>query len=138
MAEAPDLQEIVRQGLCAGCGLCESIAGPERIEMKITSAGRIRPHQRSDLDDAILEKIRSVCPGITVTGPDPAQVVDRGVMHDIWGPIRNVQRGWSTDEDIRFRSAAGGAMTALAYYLLESGKVEAILHVRASSERPME
>jgi len=138
MADAPDLHTIVSRGLCAGCGLCESIAGRDRVEMAITSAGRMRPHQRSTLDDRTLEKIRSVCPGVTVTGPDPAQVADKGVMHDIWGPIRSLHRGWSTDDEIRFHAAAGGAMTGLACYLLESGKVEAIVHVRASSTHPME
>lgn len=138
MAEVLDLRAIVSQGLCAGCGLCESIAGRDRVQMAITSAGRMRPRQRSALDDSTLEKIRSVCPGITVTGPDNAQVADKGLMHDIWGPIRSIHRGWSTDGEIRFRSAAGGAMTALGCYLLDSGKVEAIVHVRASAERPME
>jgi coenzyme F420 hydrogenase subunit beta len=49
-----------------------------------------------------------------------------------------MHRGWSTDEALRFCSAAGGAMTSLGCYLLETGKVDAVLHVRASIERPME
>src|SRR5215472_6200510 len=106
--------------------------------MAITSASYMRPRQRAALDDATLEKIRAVCPGIVVTGPDPAQLEGEGIMHDLWGPIRSLHRGWSTDEEVRFRSAAGGAMTALGCYLLESGKADAILHVRASSEHPME
>jgi coenzyme F420 hydrogenase subunit beta len=133
-----DLSAIVSHGLCAGCGLCESIAGRERVEMAITSASYMRPRQRATLDDPTLQKIRAVCPGIVVTGPDPAQLEGQGVMHDLWGPIRSLHRGWSTDEEIRFRSAAGGAMTALGCYLLESGKADAILHVRASSAHPME
>ena len=138
MNDTPDLPTIVSQGLCTGCGLCESIAGRQRVEMALTSAGRMRPHQHAPLEDRLLEKIRAVCPGIAVTGPDPAQVADRGVMHDIWGPIRSIHRGWSTDAEIRYRSAAGGAMTGLACYLLESGKVQAIVHVRASARHPME
>lgn len=138
MSDPPDLETIVSQGLCAGCGLCESIAGRERVEMAITAASYMRPRVHETLDEATLEKIRAVCPGITLTGPDPDQVGDTGVMHDIWGPIRSIHRGWSTNEEIRFHSAAGGAMTALGCYLIESGKVDAILHVRASVERPME
>ena len=136
--QAPSLQAIVRQGLCAGCGLCESIAGRERVEMAMTTASYMRPQVREELDEATLDKIRAVCPGITLTGPDPDQVADKGVMHDIWGPIRSIHRGWSTDDEIRFHAAAGGAMTALGCYLLESGKVDAVVHVRASVERPME
>jgi coenzyme F420 hydrogenase subunit beta len=85
-----------------------------------------------------MDRIRAVCPGIALTGPCEEQVADRGVLHDVWGPIRTLHRGWSTDEDIRFRSAAGGATTALGCYLLDTGAVDAVVHVRASAERPME
>jgi coenzyme F420 hydrogenase subunit beta len=138
MTKFPDLKTIVINGLCTGCGLCESIAGREQVEMALTSASRMRPQEKRPIDDSGMEKIRAVCPGIALTGPDENQVEDCGVMHDLWGPIRTMHRGWSTDEDIRFRSAAGGGMTALACYLLETARVDAIVHVRASRERPME
>ncbi len=138
MNDRIDLGTIVAHGLCAGCGLCESLAGRERVEMAITAASQIRPRVRQPLDEETMATIREVCPGIRVTGPNPEQVADKGVMHDIWGPIRTIHRGWSTDEKLRFRSAAGGAMTALGCYLLESGKVDAVVHVRASAESPME
>ncbi|MDA0218114.1 MAG: Coenzyme F420 hydrogenase/dehydrogenase, beta subunit C-terminal domain [Proteobacteria bacterium] len=138
MTAFPDLQTIVAHGLCASCGLCESIAGRERVEMQLTSYSQMRPQVREELDEATMDRIRAVCPGITVTGPDPEQVADKGQMHDIWGPIRTMARGWSTDEDLRFASAAGGAMTALGCYLLETGQVDAVVQVRASTEQPFE
>ncbi len=134
----PDLQAIVSGGLCVGCGLCESIAGREQVKMAVTSASRMRPHERRPIDDDCMEKIRAVCPGIRLTGPGKSQVEDHGVLDELWGPVRTMHRGWSTDDDIRFRSAAGGAMTALACYLLETDRVDAIVHVRASAENPME
>jgi coenzyme F420 hydrogenase subunit beta len=138
MTGFPDLETIVSQGLCAGCGLCASIAGNERVDMTITSASRMRPRVKRPLDEKTLDHIRAVCPGIALTGPDEAQVADRGGMHAVWGPIRTMHRGWSTNEGIRFRSAAGGATTALGCYLLETAAVDAIVHVRASLERPLE
>lgn len=131
------LEDIVAHGLCAGCGLCESIAGVDRVEMIVTSAGRMRPRVKAALDEAVMARIRAVCPGLALPEPDATQVADKGVMHDIWGPIRAMHRGWSTDEALRFRSAAGGAMTALGCFILETGKADAILHVRASREHPM-
>ena len=136
--DIPDLETIVSHGLCTGCGLCASLAAEGQIEMGLTSAGHIRPHVMSPLAMATMDRIRATCPGITITGPDPAQAGTQGHVHDIWGPIRTIHRGWSTDEALRFHSAAGGAMTALGCYLLETGKVDAVLHVRASAERPME
>ena len=136
--EIPDLETIVAHGLCTGCGLCASLATEAQVEMGLTSAGHMRPHVKMPLAAATMDRIRATCPGITVTGPDSAQAGTQGQVHDIWGPIRTIHRGWSSDEALRFHSAAGGAMTALGCYLLETGKVDAVLHVRASAERPME
>ena len=106
--------------------------------MRVTSAGRMRPHVKAPVDDAAMATIRKVCPGITLKGPDPAQLEGEGMMHPVWGPLLTLHRGWSGDPAMRRHAAAGGALTALGSYLLDSGKVEAIVHVRASAERPME
>lgn len=137
MTPAPDLETIVTHGLCIGCGLCASLAGPERLGMFVTSAGRMRPEIRARLDAALLDRIRAVCPGIRITGPDADRAGPGGWLHPVWGPIRSLQRGWAADESVRFESAAGGSMTALGIYLLESGHVEAIVHVRASLGDPL-
>jgi coenzyme F420 hydrogenase subunit beta len=137
MAVALDLEGIVAHGLCAGCGLCASLAGPERLHMAVTSAGRMRPQPEAALGAETLERIREVCPGLRATGADPRQLGTEGAFHPVWGPIRSIQRGWAADPDVRFRSAAGGSLTALGVFLLESGAVEAILHVRASSRAPL-
>lgn len=119
MAALPDLAAIVRGGLCAGCGLCESLAGVEHVEMRIASSGHIRPAIKGPIEPAIMERIHAVCPGITLRGPDAAQAGPNGTMHEVFGPIRALHRGWATDAATRYRSAAGGGMTALGVYLLE-------------------
>jgi coenzyme F420 hydrogenase subunit beta len=134
---APDLETIITHGLCTGCGLCASLAGRDRLEMQVTSYGQIRPRVRERIDAATLEGIQAICPGIRVTGPSASQVASAKTMHPVWGPIRSLHRGWATDEAVRFRAAAGGSMTALGVFLLESKKVDSILHVRASSTKPM-
>jgi coenzyme F420 hydrogenase subunit beta len=133
----PDLETIVAHGLCAGCGLCESLAGRERVEMRITSFGQIRPAVKTPVDEPTMAAIRAVCPGIRLDGPDPRQAGPAGRMDPIFGPIRTLHRGWAADPAIRHKSAAGGGMTALGVHLLETGKVEAVLHVRASASDPM-
>ena len=134
---APDLETIITHGLCTGCGLCASLAGRDRLEMQVTSYGQIRPRVKDKLDTPTLKGIQSICPGIRVTGADASQVASARTMHPVWGPIRSLHRSWATDEAVRFRAAAGGSMTALGVFLLESGKVDSILHVRASSAKPM-
>lgn len=133
-----DLEAVVAHGLCTGCGLCESLAGVDLVEMVLTSFGQMRPWVKKAPDRAATAAIAAVCPGVELVGPPAEQVADRGVMHDVWGPVRSIARGWSTDDGLRFRSAAGGAMTALGCWLIESGKVDAVVHVRASASSPMD
>src|SRR5690606_19881732 len=113
-------------------GLCESMAGRQSVEMAVTSAGFIRPHIRKPLDPALEKRILSVCPGVSVTGPGADQPADT-----VWGPIRAAWRSWAADPQIRHKAAAGGTLTALATYLVASGQVDAVVHVRASKENPM-
>jgi coenzyme F420 hydrogenase subunit beta len=56
MTKFPDLQTIVSNGLCTGCGLCESIAGHEQVKMALTSASRMRPQEKRPIDDSCMEK----------------------------------------------------------------------------------
>ena len=128
------LETIVTYGYCAGCGICESIAGRDRVEMRLTSAGQLRPKVKEPLDGPTADLISEICPGIRVRGPEaPA----RGLLHPIWGPLVSLHRGWASDPAVRHQAAAGGALTALARHLLDTKAVEAVLHVRASAEHPL-
>ena len=137
MTRIADLETVVAHGLCASCGLCESIAGRDRIEMAITSYGQMRPQIKRSLEPGVLDDILAVCPGVTVTGPAPDQAGPAGHMNPIYGPITTLHLGWAADHAVRHHAAAGGAMTALGCYLLESGAVDAVLHVGVSAADPM-
>src|ERR1043166_2661485 len=105
-----DLDDVVRRGLCAGCGICESMAGSASVEMGLTSFGQIRPRTKTLLDQKLLSDILAVCPGLYVRGPE----AEEGVSLDpVFGPIASLHRVWAADEQIRFRAAAGGGLPAL-------------------------
>jgi coenzyme F420 hydrogenase subunit beta len=131
------LEEIVEAGLCIGCGLCESLAGREQVRIVMTAEGRERPAVRAPLDDAALRLINAVCPGLRVAGPDPAASAADTQWDAVWGPALRVAKGHAADPTMRFRGSAGGSLSALATYLLESRRVDFILHVAASAEQPM-
>jgi coenzyme F420 hydrogenase subunit beta len=46
-------------------------------------------------------------------------------------------RGFAADPEVRFRGASGGVLSALAIYLLETQRVDFVLHVAALPDRPM-
>ncbi|MCA1510434.1 hypothetical protein I6F31_05500 [Bradyrhizobium sp. NBAIM01] len=52
------------------------------------------------------------------------------------GPMREIHSSWSSDPPVRQKAAAGGTLTALGRDLLSSGRVDAILQVRADDRRP--
>ncbi len=132
------VEEIVRFGLCIGCGLCESVAGSRRVSLAMTAAGCERPIVHEALDADTLRRIGAVCPGIGVRGADRSRLPRHGVTHDaVWGPIARVVRCHASDEDVRFRGSSGGALTALAQFLLASGRVALVVHVAASRAAPM-
>ena len=45
MATAKNLSDIVDNGLCIGCGLCQSIAGKDKIEVTMSPKGRLEPKE---------------------------------------------------------------------------------------------
>lgn len=137
MSRSLHLDEIVQSGLCIGCGLCESVAGRERVEMVSTADGRERPRVLRPLDPRTLRRINAVCPGTRVEGADAGRLAPGTPVDPIWGPIATVVRGHATDPVVRHRASSGGVLTGLAQFLLDSGRVELVVHVAASPTAPM-
>jgi len=131
------IDEIVQAGLCIGCGLCESVAGPDRVTFSTTADGRERPIARRRLEAGTLRTINAVCPGTRIEGADVSRFAPGTTIDPIWGPIATAVRGHATDPIVRHRGSSGGALTALAQFLLASGRVELVVHVAASRQAPM-
>jgi coenzyme F420 hydrogenase subunit beta len=131
------LSEIVENGLCIGCGLCRSLAGPGAVEMIMTPEGRERPVARQALDKSTLIQINAVCPGTRIAGPPQAQISEAALTDPVWGPAERLVLGCAGDPTVRFIGSGGGVLTALGQFLLTSGRVKFILHVAASRSAPM-
>jgi coenzyme F420 hydrogenase subunit beta len=130
------LGEIVEGGLCIGCGLCQALAGADRIQIVLTPEGRERPVARQPLDESTLERINAICPGTRVEGA--AAYASSRVMHDVvWGPAERLAIGHAGDPEVRYRASTGGVLTALGQFLLASGRAKFVLHVAASGTEPM-
>jgi coenzyme F420 hydrogenase subunit beta len=120
------IKDIVNKGFCLGCGLCSSVLGEDKCEMKLFENGFYYPVLKSTkVDD---HKIKYLCPGIRVQD-------DR--KHDIWGHVVNVAEAWANDKDLRFKAASGGVSSAIALYMLEKGIVDGILQVGQQDGSPI-
>jgi coenzyme F420 hydrogenase subunit beta len=127
----PTLEQIVANDLCIGCGLCASVAGHDRVALRRTDVGTDRAIALRPLDPATERQIAAVCPGVRAEGPP-----DRG-GHPFWGRSLRFVRAHASDPDVRHRGSSGGTLSALAAFLVDSGRVDFVLHVGASLEEPM-
>ncbi len=131
------VNQIVTTGLCIGCGLCQSVAGADNLRLVMTPQGVERPFPVTPLTPAAEAQIRVTCPGTEIHGL-PYHAIDPKANRDtVWGYTLQINRGYAAEPDIRFRGSTGGVLTALAIYLLESGRVNFILHVASDPEQPL-
>ena len=137
MSVINSLTDITENGLCIGCGICQSIAGNENISISMTEKGRLEPKENKPLNNEIFDKIKKTCPGVIVEGL-PKEAIDNKSKYDlVWGYYLSLFYAWSTDKDIRFKSSTGGLLNGLSLYLLETNKVKFILHTGTDPKKPM-
>jgi len=113
------LNRVAGGNLCAGCGACAGVF-PDKLTMEMSPPGFLRPREIAPLNSTEEDALARFCPAL-------GQTVDaRGRSdHTLWGPYLEMRTGWSTDPEVRFAGASGGALSGLLLHLLESGEVEA-------------
>lgn len=125
------IEQVLAADLCLGCGACQHVV-PEKISLVMSEQGYLRPKILQRLTKQEDELATGVCPGIHVEHVPPLSKDEL-----MWGPIQSCDAGWSTDNQLRHRASSGGALSALAGHLLQSGEVDAILHVGVSVDDPL-
>ncbi len=130
------LYAIVEQGLCIGCGLCQSVAGKDKVQVIKTTQGYQQPVVVGELDHDTVNKIYATCPGTCIEGLPEKLVEPDTRVDNVWGPWRRMARAFAGDENERHIGATGGVLTALGVYLLKSKQVNFILHAKSSTRDP--
>lgn len=128
----PDvIEQAVSADLCVGCGLCAGMFKKPAAQMEINPGGFARPCKVRTLERGEDRELAAVCPGMRLE-----HVARDETFHELWGPVVRSEVGHAIDSDTHHRGSSGGALSALAVYLLESGKVDGVLHTAASAEDP--
>jgi coenzyme F420 hydrogenase subunit beta len=106
---------------------------PEAVRLIMTQDGYQRPAQQVAIDSDNQRRLLDLCPGISLSMDRPvAPRIDRA-----WGPHYRVLMGHAKDEEMRFKASSGGMISAIAKFLLDTKRVDFILHVAADPEVPM-
>ncbi len=129
---------IIDGGLCTRCGTCVGICPAEKLHF-------------TDMLDQCLPEIDdtidcSDCDGLCLAAC-PGEHVDFAALNrQVTGSLpENMLLGnalswhvsWADDETIRAAGASGGAITAMARYLLESGTVQGVACLIDDPESPL-
>ena len=132
MKKSPALSSVEKGSLCAGCGLCEGVAGGA-VTLESRGVGFPRPLQHAPLTADQERSIAECCPGLKV---EPWPNTEERPAHASWGPTILSATGFASDEGVRFRCSSGGALSALAIHALERGLIDQVLHIGADSDKP--
>lgn len=110
---------------CTGCGACVS-DGFATLELNDKGFKIAKPKKKgfNDYCNKICFSSGNQYKGIKSEG--------------LWGNILLSKYAWASDSTLRHKGSSGGTLTALCIYLLESGKVDGIVHVKEDELDPIE
>ena len=128
---------ITQWRLCLGCGACAYICPEAKISLVDVIEHGIRPAV-ADEDCSDCRLCLDVCPAYD----NDHRLIRRRpgiepVLVSEFGPVLEVWEGYARDNEIRYRGASGGIITALALYCLERENVHGVLHLQASPSNPV-
>ncbi len=126
------LDKVLENNMCAGCGMCESAFGSEKLNVELDASGFYRPSVKDSLNNTELEKFAKFCPGVVVR-----KKRELTPLYDpVWGEMYSCLIGASAEDDIRMEASSGGGISTILIYLLESKEVDAIIHIGAHKSKP--
>ncbi|MBV5329104.1 MAG: Coenzyme F420 hydrogenase/dehydrogenase, beta subunit C-terminal domain [Chlorobium sp.] len=118
-----------------GCGACQWACPNNAISLCDIVDKGIRPV----IDETLCKKCGKcveVCPGVKLVHEEfPNECITE--LSTTWGPILQIQEGFATDKEIRFKGSSGGVATALALWALENGGFAGVLHIKVDPNDPI-
>lgn len=121
------IQDVVKKNLCISCGACAVVLEPGAIELRYDMThGMYYPHLRLSKRYNGKGDEFAVCPGkgYSIIGLSlkkennlPNRNIELGAWHEIWAARSN-------DPEILENASSGGAITAIAEYLIKIGEVD--------------
>jgi coenzyme F420-reducing hydrogenase beta subunit len=139
MDSKKELNRIISDGFCIGCGACASVS--EELEIIMQSDGQYRAQFAAEGEDSsAVDTALSVCP-FSVKGSNEDELgqslfEDGGTRDSQIGWYRDLYAGHVTEGSFRENGASGGVITWLLTQMLAQGMADAVIHVKKSDSDP--
>ena len=131
-----NIAEVVRDGLCTGCGTCAGVCSTDAIEMQISN-GLLWPEVKEDKCTRCRLCLRS-CPGYSVDFKElNSKIFGKAPTDTFLGNYLKCYVGHSNDGYIRYNSSSGGIVPQLLVLALETGMVDGALVTRMRKDSPL-
>ena len=133
------IAQVVKDGLCTGCGTCVALCPNEAIKLTRNEKKGIYVPELNEEKCNNCSICYEVCPGHEVDFKELNLEIFGKESEDILiGNYLDCYIGHSTNYDIRYNSASGGLVTQLLIFALEEGLIDGALVTRMKKENPLE
>jgi coenzyme F420-reducing hydrogenase beta subunit len=130
-------REIVRSGLCVGCGSCVAQAAPTRARMRLDRFGFLTPTVNGDPDAGRTDRFSRTCPFSADAANETrlaAELHPDAPTHPTVGRFRAAYVGAVAEAGFRAHGSSGGMVSWMLVELLRAGMIDGAAHVAASED----
>jgi coenzyme F420-reducing hydrogenase beta subunit len=138
MKERLSPNDMVRSGLCIGCGSCVAQAQSSRVTMQFDSHGELKPNGPKEWLRQPSETFSRTCPFSPAAANENEIAAERFSANEnksaLIGSYRSAYVGHVAEEDFRLKGSSGGMVTWVATELLRKGLIDGVAHVVATKD----
>lgn len=134
------IEEVVKNGLCTGCGTCISLCPLTAIKLYKDEVRGIYIPKVDTVKCKQCGLCYQVCPGENVNFPELNKAIfnKESMPGELIGNYLQCYTGYSTDYNIRYNSTSGGLITSILIYALKEHLIDGALVTRMKKDNPLE
>ena len=129
-------RDIVRSGMCIGCGSCVAHADAPETHMQFDAYGHLKPHGPPAWWRRRSARLTHTCPFSPAARNEDAlaaELFPTAAQSDASvGRFHTAYVGYVAEEDFRRQGSSGGMVSWVATEVLRQGLIDGVAHVMAT------